>query len=74
MKVEEYSSRRQQVGRWKVHILSYKVGDQYFCTVDNDDPGATLSRRQGRTREETEKKAIKKAEEMLAKTRLLLPQ
>ncbi len=74
MKVKDYSSSRKQLGRWKVHFVSYKVGDQYFCTVDNDEPGATLSRSQGPTREEAEKKAIQKAQEMLAKTRVLPPQ
>jgi len=73
MKVEEYSSRRQQVGQWKVRIVSYKLGDEYFSTVDNDEPGATLSRGQGPTREEAEKKALQKAEEMLAKTRVFGP-
>ncbi len=69
-----YRFARHTHRRWKVHIVSYKVGDQYFCTVDNDEPGATLSRSQGPTREEAEKKAIQKKQEMLAKTRVLLPQ
>ncbi len=70
MKTEEYSSRYQQVGRWKINIVSYKVGNQYICTVNNVEPGATLARAQGATREEAEKAAIEKAEHMLAKTRV----
>jgi len=68
MKVEEHSKRQQQVGQWKVNIVSYRLGDRYYCTVDNVEPGATLARAQGLTRDEAEKKALGKAEGMLAKT------
>ncbi|MBI3014319.1 MAG: hypothetical protein HYY65_04455 [Candidatus Tectomicrobia bacterium] len=71
MKVEEYTKRQQQVGRWKINIVSYRLGDEYLCTVDNVEPGAVLARGKGPTREEAEKKAIQKAEEMLGKTRVL---
>ena len=68
MKVEEHSKRQQQVGQWKVNIVSYRLGDRYYCTVDNVEPGATLARAQVLTRDEAEKKALGKAEGMLAKT------
>jgi hypothetical protein len=71
MKAEKYSKRQEQVGRWKVNIVSYKLGDQYYCTVDNVEPGATLARSQGSTREEAEKKTLEKAKELLAKTRVV---
>jgi hypothetical protein len=71
MKAEKYSKRQKQVGRWKVNIVSYKLGDQYYCTVDNVEPGATLARSQGSTREEAEKKTLEKAKELLAKTRVV---
>jgi hypothetical protein len=71
MKAEKYSKRQEQVGRWKVNIGSYKLGDQYYCTVDNVEPGATLARSQGSTREEAEKKTLEKAKELLAKTRVV---
>jgi hypothetical protein len=71
MNIEGYSRRQEQVGRWKVNIVSYKVGDQYCCTVDNVEPGATLARGQGCTRGEAEKKALDKAKELVAKTRVV---
>ena len=71
MKVEEYSKRQQQVRQWKINIVSYRLGDQYYCTVDNVEPGATLARAQGSTRDEAEKTALEKAEGMLAKTRVM---
>ena len=72
MKAAKYSKRQEQVGRWKVNIVSYKLGDQYYCTVDNVEPGATLARGQGSTREEAEKKALERAKELLAKTRVVV--
>jgi len=72
MKAEKYSKRQEQVGRWKVNIVSYKLGDQYYCTVDNVETGATLARGQGSTREEAEKKALERAKELLAKTRVVV--
>ena len=71
MKVEGYSSRIQESGRWKMHVVSYRLGDRYICTVDNVEPGATLSRAEGATRDEAEKSAIEKAEHMLGKTRVV---
>jgi hypothetical protein len=47
MNIEGYPRRQEQVGRWKVNIVSYKVGDQYYCTVNNVEPGATLAARPG---------------------------
>ena len=72
MKAEKYSKRQEQVGRWKTNIVSYKLGDQYYCTVDNVEPGATLARGQGSTREEAEKKAFERAKDLLAKTRVVV--
>lgn len=71
MKVEEYSKRQQEVGQWKINITSYKLGDRYYCTIDNVEPGATLTRTEGVTLAEAEKKALQKVEEMLAKTRIV---
>jgi len=70
VKAEEYSSRYEQVGQWRINIVSYKLGDEFICTVNNVEPGATLARAQAATREEAEKEAISKAEHMLAKTRI----
>jgi len=71
MKVEDYSSRIQESGRWKMHVVSYKMGDRYICTVDNVEPGATLARGEGGSREEAERMAIEQAEHMLSKTRVV---
>lgn len=73
MKPKEYARRQQQVGPWKINIISYRLGDLYFCTVDNVEPGATLARGQGSTRDEAEEKAVRKAEQSLAGTGVMKP-
>lgn len=71
MKPEEYSRRQQQVGRWAINIVSYRLGDRYYCTVDNVEPGARIAREEGATREEAERSAIEKATARLSKTRVV---
>ena len=70
MKPEEYSRRQQEVGRWKINIISFKLGDRYYCTVDNVEPGAWLARAESGTRAEAERIAIEKATAMLSRTRV----
>lgn len=71
MKPEEYSRRQQEVGRWKINIISFKLGDRYYCTVDNVEPGAWLARGEGKTRAEAERAAVEKATAMLSRTRVM---
>ncbi|MBI3003668.1 MAG: hypothetical protein HYY54_08675 [candidate division NC10 bacterium] len=71
MKPEEYSRRQQQVGSWAINIVSYRLGDRYYCTVDNVEPGARIARGEGATREEAERSAVEKATARLAKTRVV---
>jgi hypothetical protein len=69
MRAEGYSKRRQDLGSWAIEIESYKLGDVYYCTINNVDPGARFARAEGPTREDAEAKAIAKAERYLAQTR-----
>jgi hypothetical protein len=69
MKAEDYAKRRQDVGGWPVEIETYKLGDIYYCTINNVDPGARFARAEGSTREEAESKALEKAQRYLAQTR-----
>ena len=70
-KPQEYSSRIITEGAWQLRVISYRLGEQYTCTVDNVDPGATLARSHGATREEAESQALSKARHMVGKTRVL---
>jgi hypothetical protein len=69
MKSEDFSERRGELSGWPVNIVSYRVGDRFYCTIDNVDPGARFARAEGATREEAEAAALEKAARYLQQTR-----
>jgi len=62
---QDYRERTESFPPFKIHIVSYRLGEKFYCTVDNVDPGANISRAEAQTREEAESKAIAKAKERL---------
>jgi hypothetical protein len=70
MKVEEYQERKIEVSGWPVNLTSYRLGNVFHCKADNVSPGAALARTTGATREEAEKNALDRAEQLLARTRV----
>jgi hypothetical protein len=70
MKVEDYGERRVEIGGWPVNITSYRLGDVFHAKADNVSPGAALARTTGSTREEAENKALERAEQLLARTKV----
>ena len=70
MKVEEFQERKVDIRGWPVNLTSYRLGDVFHCKADNVSPGAALARTTGATREEAEKKALERAEQLLARTRV----
>lgn len=69
MKAEGYAKRRQPLGDWQIEIESYRLGDIFYCTINNVDPGARFARAEGSTREDAESKALEKAERYIKQTR-----
>jgi hypothetical protein len=69
VKAEEYSKRQQELSGWPIAIESHKLGEVYYCTISNVDPGARFARGEGSTREEAEARALEKAERYLKQTR-----
>jgi len=69
MKAEDYTERKDQIDGWPVNIVTYRIGDKYYCTIDNVDPGARFARAGGATREEVERVALEKAQRYLKQTR-----
>ena len=69
MKAEGYAKRRQPLGDWTIEIETYQLGDVFYCTINNVDPGARFARAEGTTREEAEGKALEKAEKYIKQTR-----
>jgi hypothetical protein len=70
MKAEEYQERKVEVLGWPVNLTSYRLGEVFHCKADNVSPGAALARTTGATRDEAEKKALERAEQMLGRTRV----
>ncbi len=69
MKAEDYTERREEIDGWPVHIVTYRIGDRWYCTIDNVDPGARFARAEGSTRDEAEHDALEKARKYLGQTR-----
>jgi hypothetical protein len=69
MKAEEFRERKLEVAGWPVNISSYRTGSEWHAKADNVSPGAALCRTTGPTRQEAEEKALKRAEELLARTK-----
>ncbi len=69
MKAEEYQERKVEVAGWPVNVASYRLENEWHAKADNVSPGAALARTTGATREEAEEKALKRAEELLARTK-----
>jgi hypothetical protein len=69
MKAEEYTERNETIDTWPVHVVTYRIGDTYYCTIDNVDPGARFARAEGATREDAERVALEKAQKYLRQTR-----
>jgi hypothetical protein len=69
MKAEEYTERYEEIDGWRVHVVTYRIGETYYCTIDNVDPGARFARAEGPSREEVERIGLEKARKYLAQTR-----
>ncbi len=72
-KPEEYSERKTQVAGWPITIVTYRLVQTYYTTIDNTDPGAWVVKAQGATKQEAETTALKDAEALLAKIKTNKP-
>jgi hypothetical protein len=69
VKIEEYQERKVTVNGWEVNLTSYRLGVTWHAKADDVSPGATLYRTTGASREEAEETALKRAGEMLDRTK-----
>ena len=70
LRPEGYQRRRTELAGWPVGIVSYKLGDKWFCEIDNVSPGARIARAEGPTREAAERDAKAAASRRLARTQV----
>jgi thiosulfate/3-mercaptopyruvate sulfurtransferase len=73
LKPEEYRRRKDEYEGWPIHVVSYKLGNEYVCEVDNVSPGARLARVQAATRDDAERRALEKVHKKLRETRTFGP-
>jgi hypothetical protein len=69
MRAEEFQERSLELAGWPVNVSSYRLGEVWYSKADNVSPGAGLCRTSGATRQEAEEKAIRRAEELLSRTK-----
>ena len=69
MKPEQFNRREARIAGWDVCVTSYKLGDTFYCKVDNVSPGAIVSRGRGPSLDEAEQQAIDSAMKALYATR-----
>jgi hypothetical protein len=68
VKHEGYSRRQQNLAGWAITVETYKLGEVYYCTVANVDPGPRFARAQGATGQEAEQRALAAARRDLERT------
>jgi hypothetical protein len=69
LRAEEFQERLLELAGWPVNVASYRLGEVWHSKADNVSPGAGLCRTTGATRREAEEKAIRRAEELLSRTK-----
>ncbi len=61
IKVEGHQSEATEINGVELRVTSYQIGARYFCHVSNVDPGATIARGEGGSRDEAREMALSKA-------------
>jgi hypothetical protein len=61
MKAENYHKEQMEVEGRMINITTYKIGERYFCHIDNVTPGATIARTEAASLEEARELALQKA-------------
>ncbi len=62
---QDYEVQDRQINGTPVKVTSYRLGEAFYCQVANADPGATICRAQGATRDQAVGAAVSKAAEQL---------
>jgi len=71
MKPEDRSERREVIHGFPVRIISYRLEETWYVSVDNVEPGARIARAEGASREEAETAALEDATRRLERSRRL---
>lgn len=69
LRSEDYRETKRELDGWPITVVTYRVGDRYYCTVESADPGARFARADAPSREEAEATALEKASRYIKQTR-----
>ena len=69
LKSEDYREQRQELEGWPITVVTYRVGERFYCTIESVDPGARFARAEASSREEAEAAALAKATRYIKQTR-----
>jgi hypothetical protein len=64
-RAEEHRVETTDINGINVTVTSYRIEDRFYCHIANVDPGATIARAEGGTRQEALQRALAKATERL---------
>ncbi len=66
---KNYQVEEENVNGVDLKITTYQIGEQFYCHIENKDPGAVIARAEGAAREEARKLALMKATKRLQQAR-----
>jgi ribosomal protein L16/L10AE len=66
LKADDFNVNTREISGLTVNITSYKIGNKYYCHIDNIDPGATIVRLDGESKEEVIQTALDRAMQRLS--------
>jgi hypothetical protein len=67
LKADDFNVNTREISGLTVNITSYKIGNKYYCHIDNIDPGATIVRLDGESKEEVIQTALERAVQRLTR-------
>jgi hypothetical protein len=67
LKADDFNVNTREISGLTVNITSYKIGNKYYCHIDNIDPGATIVRLDGESKDEVIQTALERATQRLTR-------
>lgn len=66
LKADDFNVNTREISGLLVNITSYKIGNRYYCHIDHVDPGATIVRLDGESKDEVIQTALERAAQRLS--------
>lgn len=69
LRAADFARVETNVGGWPAGVTTWRLGERWMCRIDNVDPGATVARGQGTSKDEAIAAAMQRATGRMARTR-----